>query len=107
VERFIAAAVQPVVLDPGEEPFPLMPECWSISDFNGRLMLQAWDHHRNLVRRVAGLKDQGRGKLSLTTERFPKVQGELQIVDLAAPGGRELERRTSRAAFRERFLLML
>ena len=40
-------------------------------------------------------------------ERFPKTQGELQIADLAAPLGREWERKGSRAAFRERFSLML
>lgn len=107
VERFIAAAVQPVVLDPGEEPLPLMPDQWSLSGWNGRLVLEAWDAHRNLARRILDIKEQRRDRLVLVTERFPKTRGELQIADLASPGARELERKTSRAAFRERFHLML
>lgn len=78
-----------------------------MSEWNGRLTLQAWDTHRNLVRRIVALKDQKRDRLSLITERFPKAQGELQIADLAAPLGLELERKTSRLAFRDRFSLLL
>jgi hypothetical protein len=107
VERFVAAAAQPALLDPGEEPIRLTPEHWTISEWNGRLMIQAWDAQRNLVRKIVSLKEQKRDRLSLVTERFPKLEGELQIADLAAPLGHELERRTSRAAFRERFRLML
>jgi len=107
VERFVAAAGQPAVLDPGEEPLPLIAEHWSISEWNGRLILQAWDAERNLVRKIVGLKEQRRDRLSLWTGRFPKAQGELQVADLAAPAGLELGRRTSRIAFRDRFRLML
>lgn len=107
VERFVAAASQPALLDPGEEPIRLIPEHWSVSEWNGRLVIQAWDAQRNLVRRIVSLKEQKRDRLSLITERFPKLQGELQIADLAAPLGQELERRGTRVAFRERFLLML
>lgn len=107
VERFVAAAGQPVVLDPGEEPLRLFPDQWSVSEWNGRLVLQAWDANRNLVRKIVGIKDQARDRISLITERFPKSQGELRIADLAAPSGIELERRASRTAFRERFREML
>ncbi len=107
VERFVAAAAQPALLDPGEEPLRLVAEQWSLSEWNGRLLLQAWDSHRNLVRRIVGLKDQKRDRLCFVTERFPKTPGELQIADLAAPLGLELERRASRVAFRDRFSLLL
>jgi len=107
VERFIAAAVSPAVLDPGEEPLPLIGQNWEISEWNGRLVLQAWDERRNLVRRIVSLSEQRRDRLSLVTERFPKISGELQIADLAAAGGDELRRRTLRVAFRDRFRLML
>jgi hypothetical protein len=107
IERFVAAAVRPAVLDPGEEPLALIPDQWSVSEWNGRLVLEAWDAKRNLVRKLVGLKEERRGRLALTIERFPKAQGELQIADLAAPSGRDLERKSSRAAFRERFSLML
>ncbi len=107
VERFIARAVEPVVLDPGEEPLALIAGQWTFSQWNGRLVLQAWAGHRNLVRKIAGLKLERRDQIALVTERFPKTQGELQIADLAAPASHELGRKTSRAAFRERFQLML
>jgi hypothetical protein len=107
VERFIAAAALPAVLDPGEEPLPLTAENWTISEWNGRLTLQAWEANRNLVRRIVALKDQRRGRLSLITERFPKTAGEMQIADLAAPEGMEWRRKSSRVAFRDRFRLLL
>ncbi len=107
LERFIAGAAQPALLDPGEEPLALVPGQWSASAWNGRLVLQAWDQRRNLVRKIVGLKEQRRDMLCLIAERFPKAHAELQIADLAAPQGRDLERRTSRHAFRERFYLML
>jgi hypothetical protein len=107
VERFVAGAAQPALLDPGEEPLRLLPEHWTISEWNGRLVLQAWDTRRNLVRKVVSLKEQKRYRLSFVTERFPRLVGELQIADLAAPLGQELERKSSRLAFRDRFRLML
>jgi hypothetical protein len=107
IEKFVAEAARPAVLDPGEEPLALIPDQWSLSEWNGRLVLQAWDAKRNLVRKLTGLKEQRRGRLAVATERFPKTEGELQIADLAAPSGRELERKSSRAAFRERFSLTL
>lgn len=107
IESFVAAAVQPAMLDPGEEPLALIADQWSVSEWNGRLVLQAWDQRRNLVRKITGLKEQRRDRLCLITERFRNAQAELQIADLAAPNGRELGRKTSRIAFRERFCLML
>jgi hypothetical protein len=107
VERFIAAAALPAVLDPGEEPLPLVGENWNISEWNGRIVLQAWDTNRNLVRKITSVKEQRRDRLSLVTERFPRAIGELQIADLAAPNGVELRRKASRMAFRDRFRLML
>ena len=107
IEAFVAAAVQPAMLDPGEEPLMLIADQWSVSEWNGRTVLQAWDQRRNLVRKITGLKEQRRDRLCLTTEHFRNAQAELQIADLAAPNGRELGRKTSRIAFCERFHLML
>jgi hypothetical protein len=78
-----------------------------MAEWNGRVVLQAWDSSRNLSCKITGVKEQRHDRLSLFTERFPKTQGELQIADLAAPEGHELERRSSRMAFRERFRFML
>jgi hypothetical protein len=107
VERFIAGAREPALLDPGEEPLSLIPKHWELAEWNGRVILQAWDTRRNLACKITGIKEQRRDRLSLFTERFPKTNGEIQIADLAAPEGHELGRRTSRIAFRERFRFML
>ena len=107
IERFVAGAVQPALLDPGSEPLPLIREQWSVSEWNGRVIFQAWNTERNLVRKVVGIKEQKRDRISFMTERFAKAPGEMQIADLAAPAGVELGRKTSRTAFRDRFRLML
>jgi hypothetical protein len=107
VESFVAAAARPAMLDPGEEPLLLVADQWNVSEWNGRLVLQAWDARRNLVRKITGLKERRRDRLCLFTERFRKAAAELEIADLAAPAGRDLERRASRGAFCERFRLML
>ncbi len=105
--EFVARCEQPALIDVGAEPFRLVVGCWSLSEWNGRVVLQAWDEQRNIVRKVTGVKDRQRHRLVLTTERFPKAEGETQICDLAGPEGREVERRGSRMAFRERFQIML
>lgn len=107
IETFIGNAAAPAMLDPGEQPLPLVRDHWSMSEWNGRLVLQAWDQQRNLVRKVVGIKEQRRDRLCLLIERFRKPEAELQIADLAAPLGRDLGRKASRMAFRERFQFML
>lgn len=107
LEGFIGEAARPAVLDPGEEPLRLMRDQWNVAEWNGRLVLQAWDRERNLVRRIVALKEKRADRISLTVERFPKAEGEMQIADLDSPLGRDLGRTASRQAFRERFLLML
>ncbi len=103
----MAGAAVPALLDPGEEPLRLLPDQWSVREWNGRLLIEAWDGQRNIVRKVSGLLEERRDRLLLSTERFPKLPGELRIADLAAPSGMELGRKTTRIAFRERFRLML
>jgi hypothetical protein len=107
VESFIARAVKPSLLDSGEEPLRLVAGQWEVREWNGRLLLEAWDGDRSLVRKILRLGEQRRDRLSLVTERFPRSEGETLIADLAAPAGTELRRKTSRLAFTTRFGLML
>jgi hypothetical protein len=107
VERFVAAAALPALLDPGEEPLRLLPDQWSVREWSGRLVVEAWDGHRSIARKVSGLVEQRRDRIVLATERFPKTPGQIRIADLAAPSGVEVERKATRTAFRERFGLML
>jgi hypothetical protein len=55
VERFVAAAARPAVLDPGEEPLLLTAGQWTVSEWGGRLVLEAWTGERNLVRKISRL----------------------------------------------------
>ncbi len=95
------------MLDPGEDPLSLTSENWSLSEWNGRLILQAWDTHRNLTRKIVALGPQRRDRITLITERFPRATAETQIADLAGATGPELRRKASRASFRDRFRLLL
>ncbi len=107
VASFVAAAGRPAILDPGEEPLSLIAGQWNLTLWNGRLVLEAWDGRRNLVRRISRLGERKRDRLWLEVERFPKSLSQLQIADLDAPEGLDLERRSSRMAFRDRFRLLL
>ena len=107
IEGFIRGAARPVALDEGEHPVQLITGQWALSEWSGRTLFEAWDEHRNLVRRITALKAQRRDCVVLATERFPRSAGELRIEDLDAPHGPDTARRSGRQAFRERFRLML
>lgn len=107
MEEFIAGAAEPALLDRGEEPLRLVAGQWELAEWGGRLTLQAWAGERNLTRRIVAIRERRRDRLSLITERFPKIEAELQIADLAAPDAPNLERRMSKLAFRDRFALAL
>ena len=103
IERFLAACSQPVLCEPGEECWPITRENFLLEFRNGALCLQAWDERRNLVRRVTGIEEQGRGKLVLRIERFGKRPGTLSLIDLERMPGRSVELRSARLEFRELF----
>lgn len=96
-----------MLLDEGEEPLALIPDQWSVSEWSGRIIVQAWNRERNLVRKIIAVKESRSDRICFVVERFPKSEGELQVADLASPNGRELELRASRHVFRERLYLML
>ena len=103
IERFLSSSRQPALLEPGEPLLPLAPDNYTIQLRSSRLTLQAWDHNRNLVRRVTGVAGETRGRLELVVERFARKEGRLFLVDLARPSSQDFERRSTRLVFRERF----
>src|SRR5215831_2392981 len=107
IERFLKASRHPALLEPGEEILPLGEGNFVLEIRGPRLVLQAWDRNRNLVRRVSAIKDEVRGRLELTVERFARREGSLFLLDLARPAGAEAGRRGPRRVFRERFRQML
>src|SRR5579871_2523272 len=107
IERFLKASRQPALLEPGEDVLPLGDGNFVLETRGSRLTLQAWDRTRNLVRRVSAIKEEARGRLELTVERFARREGSLYLIDLATPTGAETGRRGPRRVFRERFREML
>jgi hypothetical protein len=107
IERFLKASRQPALLEPGEEVMPLGAGNFALEIRGSRLILQAWDRTRNLVRRVARIRGETRGRIELIVERFAHREGSLYLIDLAQPAGAEAGRRGPRRVFRERFREML
>ena len=103
IERFLKASREPALLEPGEELLPLAADNFVLELRNSRLTLQAWDERRNLVRRVTGVREEARGRMELTVERFATTPGQLYLIDLARPTSGDWERRGARLIFRERF----
>jgi hypothetical protein len=103
IDRFVRSARRPALLEPGEPLLPFTPETFHYEEKHSHVLLQAWDETRNIVRRVTAVREQSKGKLSLTIRKFANREGELLLVDLAVPAKREWSRRGEKLLFRERF----
>ncbi len=71
------------------------------------VMLQVWDEHRNLSRKVTSAASPARGVLVLTTQMFGGRQGKIQVVDTESPRADHLQRKSQKLQFRERFRNLL
>jgi hypothetical protein len=107
IERFLIASRQPVLLEPGEDPFELAAGSYAIDREGGRLTIQVWDTYRNLVRRVIDVEDEKPGKLALAIEKFPRREDQILLVDLSRPAFAGTTLRGRRLSFRERLRRML
>jgi hypothetical protein len=103
IERFLKSSRRPILLEPGEEQFPLDDGCYQLDVSNGDLVIQVWDESRNLVRRVTAVHDERPGKLELVIEKFGKKPGRLILADLSRPAAATAERHGRRLTFREEF----
>ncbi len=103
IERFLGTCEQPLLCEPGEENFSISANNFLLESRSGSLCLQAWNDRRNLVRRVTGIAQEGRGKLVLRIERFGKRPGTLTLVDLKRPAAQDVTTRSHRQEFREVF----
>ena len=101
VERFLASCRDPVVLEPGEEPFALAGGNWACTERGAFLLLEAWDERRNLARRVTAVIENRRGRLSLEAERFGGRKGVLTLADRSDPAAAPAMLRGQRAELLE------
>ena len=103
IERFLAAAREPALLEPGEPVLPLVKGAYAIEPRSAHVLVQAWDERRNLVRRAIGVRESARGKLTLAVELFGGREGQLHLLDMASPKSAEWRRKGAKLVFRERF----
>lgn len=90
-----------MLVEPGEEPFPLAEGCYSLEDSPSRIALAAWDDIRTVNRRITGVVSVRPGRLELATERFGKKAGTLVLFDQNLPAQLHFTRRASRMVLRE------
>lgn len=107
IDTFLAAAREPAVIEPGEDPIRIVSDNFVLETRGERLTLECWSTTKNLVRRVRGVKDVRRGRLELEVEKFGGRRGELVLADLAHPSYAATARRGGRLKFREQFRLFL
>jgi hypothetical protein len=103
MERFLASARQPVLLEPGDDPLPVTSTNFSLIARGNIVTIECWSVSKNLVRRVRGIRSERRGRLEIEIERFGALAGTLTLLDLADPSNRDADRKGSRLKYRERF----
>ena len=107
VRHLLTTSKQPVLEEPGEEPYPLEADHFSFDQTTTHLMVTVWDDQRNLTRRAIAIEDQRPGRLKLTIERFGGKPGSITLYDAARPTNLTLPLHGRRLVFREQFRLML
>jgi hypothetical protein len=107
IEEFLLSCREPVLLEAGEEPLPLLAGSYAVEARGDRLIIQAWDDTRNLTRRVTALGPDTPGRIELAVERFGKRPGTVILLDRARASSQRIEARAARSVFREQFRLFL
>ncbi len=107
IERFLETSQDPVLYEPGEECLAIGPENFVLEVRGAFAQFQAWDHKRNLVRRISAIERTSRGKLVLRVARFGKLAGTLELIDRRRASEDNVPLRTARLGFREQFRLFL
>ncbi len=103
IERFLKASKKPVLIEPGQDPFAILPEGFVLTMRPSALTIECWDEKRNLTRRVTRVRLERPGRLELEVEHFGGAAGTLTLVDLDRTIHREAARRGARLKYRERF----
>ena len=107
IRAFVNRCKRPVVQEPGDEAFPLLPDRHQYGLSAGRLMLSAWDDVRNWNRRILAVAHHKTGRLTLVIEKFGGRQAEAWIFDSDRPEALQWDRQGDRMIVREQFRTML
>jgi hypothetical protein len=103
IERFLKASKKPVLIEPGEDPFSLGSDTFTVNERASSVTIECWDEKRTLVRRVASVRLERPGRLELHVEHFGGRTGALTLIDLDQVTHRDAARRGARLKYRERF----
>ncbi len=107
IERFIAEAAVPALVESGEAPIRLEDGSYFLEQRGAWLVLQAWDQARSLARRVTGVREERPGRLELSFVKLGGKPGRLLLVDQGRPQNAAVERKAERRVFRDFFRLAL
>ena len=104
IESFLKASKQPTLFEPGEPPFNIHRDRFTLDPRGGHLLLTLWDETRSLARKVIDIEpQQHRARLQLVVERFGGKEGSLILADLAAQRNTSLPKKGERLIHREAF----
>ncbi|MEP7362235.1 MAG: hypothetical protein ABI972_03190 [Acidobacteriota bacterium] len=103
IQRFLDAARDPVLLEPGACLIALNPQRVALTPSARGVRLEAWDDESTCHRRVVGMRECGGGKLELEVEKFGGKSSKLVLADRARPLYQGLQRDSSRMIFAEAF----
>ena len=102
IESFLSASTQPVLIEPGEAPFAIVPGSFEIEERGSFAVFSVWDDSRSLSRKIVAARPIAKGRLELDIERFGGRAGTITAVDLARPQNGHWHLRTERMTGRER-----
>jgi hypothetical protein len=101
LDRFLASAKRPAIFEPGEDPLPMAEDCFSVTERNGRIILECWDQRRTFSRRIVGMASEQPGSLDLEVERFGGKVYTLTVADQNHPESNYVRQRGIRHKHRE------
>lgn len=104
--EFLAQCRQPVLKESGSEPLPIAADHLTLQTQGGRLLMEAWDDHHSVVRRILRIRQRDARGLILAVHRLGGKEGKLTLADTALSTG-ALDRDRRRQRFLERFAKLL
>jgi len=72
---------RPTLHEPGQEPFELLRDSYTLTDRGGTVMLHAWQDERSVAHAITSCKRLGRGRLKLECRGLFGKSRTLEIVD--------------------------
>ncbi|MBM3765951.1 MAG: hypothetical protein FJW32_11220 [Acidobacteria bacterium] len=101
IEAFLAAAQSPVLQEPGQAPIALAVGSYSFEVRAASVQVSAWNNEAQLHRKIGGVVEARRGRLTLTVEKFGGKTGTIVLYDAARPQSETLQKQASRHVLRE------